>query len=190
MNEFIRVKELELIFFCPYSFYLNKVLGFERKKEQVFEKGKKIQGEIRNVVYVFLLKEVEPGRIMEEVEMTDSELGLKGKVDMLLLFENEIVPIEIKWTPKFYPWWIYNLATYAILAQRTFEKPVKKALLIRIKRGRGDCKVIWMDDTLRNSVFWALRLARKILEGKIPMKYGRCKNCDFKHVCPASFPVR
>jgi len=177
MKNILWVRDVEEFLFCPMVFYFSVALGMGRDTGLWAELGKEIQKDAESQI------ERRFEIFAREFEVESERLRVKGRIDFVVKAEDELVPLEIKYSSSVKPWWRYSLVLYALLLEDRLRKPVKFGYLYLTESD----KIVRIDvsDGDRAFVERAVNECHKILRGKAPKpsKSKSCKNCDFKDVC-------
>ena len=171
------VRDVELFLFCPMVFYFSVVLGMETPKGYWADLGKDVQKDFEGEIYERF--EV----YAKEFEMESERLGVKGKVDFVIVDDNGLAPLEVKYSRSLKPWWRYSAILYGILLEDTLGKPVKRCYLFLTESNR--VVGVNITDDNRKFVEKAVESCYEILNGREPKpsKSKSCRNCDFRHEC-------
>lgn len=121
-----------------------------------------------------------------DVEVASEELGLRGKIDLVVRREDEIIPIEYKdsagWAGRHFQ---VQLAAYGILLERASGLPARRGFLYFIPLRRSH--PVALDDGLRDEAVGAIEhiqhmVARETMPEPTPWRQ-RCKDCEFRRFC-------
>jgi len=120
------------------------------------------------------------------VWLEDEDLGLAGKLDLLLETDNEAAIVEFKLTSGEVG---HNhrlqLAGYALLVERKLAKAVKCGFVYRIPDGK--VFPVPIDETLRHEVRQAMVEMREFVsDGCLPEPTDvrkRCEECEYANYC-------
>ena len=177
MKNILWVRDVEEFFFCPMVFYFSVALGMGRKVGLWAELGKEIQKSVESRI------ECKFEVFAREFEAESERLRVKGRIDFVVRAEDELVPLEIKYSSSVKPWWRYSLVLYTLLLEESLKKPVKFGYLYLTESD----KIVKVDMTDGDRAFVerAVSECHEILRGKIPKpsKSKSCKNCDFNDIC-------
>ncbi len=128
-------------------------------------------------------------KILVKVAVQDEELDMKGVVDKIEMHPDEIVPIEIK-TGKapekgVWPGQKIQLFCYMLLAEKTFDKPVKRGQLYYLddKETRELINTPFVAEDVKKT----LAKTKEILESKKLPDFvenkRKCEKCPLKDQC-------
>jgi CRISPR-associated exonuclease Cas4 len=120
------------------------------------------------------------------VWLSDDELGLAGKVDLVLEAEHSAAVVDFKLTSG-EPGENHRLQLggYAMLVEAAFSRPVEVGFVFRIPDNR--LFAIPVDDALRGRVLAALRGIREMGDRQLfpaaTTVRGRCVECEYANYC-------
>lgn len=118
-------------------------------------------------------------KYLTEFQIISEELGLKGRIDRILLGD-KILPFEIKTRKDIFESDKIQLAAYALLLEEEFSRKINKGI---IEAGKGQ-EEIEITEQLKNKVF---EIADKIREMKeapeFQNNFKKCKSCFLKKQC-------
>ena len=128
---------------------------------------------------------MEEGERRFGVSLYSAALGLRGKIDMVILTPRELVPVEYKMAAAVGLQHKYQLTAYAMLAEHTFGGTVSRAFayLTPAKEARE----IPITAAMRAQVKKILAGLRDSIEKEIlpcPTPHrGRCVGCEYRRFC-------
>lgn len=184
----VRVSDLRQWTYCPRVVWwthvcpVGKVESFKMKlglcKEQRLQRLQK-----RRTLKSFGLRQ---GQVQANVSLHSAQLGLCGKVDMLIHQGLSRYPVEIKFTQgaarlnhKL------QLAGYAILLESIYGSPVPYGYVVCLPEDTVDR--IEIDPDLRNLAWQTIQAIRRTLHlERIPppvAQQARCVDCEYFHFC-------
>ncbi|MEM3404135.1 MAG: CRISPR-associated protein Cas4 [Nitrososphaeria archaeon] len=188
--ELIPAKWIEIYHYCPKIIYYMGVLGARERETEYMVEGKSEQEneeerERRRITLLAKRKEKVIRRWMN-LKLSSEKLGIKGEVDFIAQTENGTKIVEIKHTTinKLMPGYLYQTASYAMLAEENLKIPVRSIIIHYIKSGKTF--EINLTDEIRNHVKWVTRKIKDIIEKeKIPkvQKIKECRGCGYYKVC-------
>lgn len=183
------VSDLRQHTYCPRIPYFTYVMPLHRPVTAKMREGIQVHDEQeqreqrRNLSKYRLGK---PAERLEDVALCSRELNLSGRVDMLLLTDDEIIPVEYKngrgpvGTNH-----RLQLAALALLIEERWDRPVHRAFVHFVPVGRHAEVVI--TDELRRRVREALAELGDMVEGETmpdaTAVLGRCTDCEFRRFC-------
>lgn len=127
-------------------------------------------------------------KIKSEYALESESLGLKGVVDQVLVYENALVPLEIKTgqPPKegIWPGHRIQLAAYMLVIEDIFSMAVKKGEVYYLS---NDVRELHMNPFLKNDVLKTKETVENLLNSTtlppILKKEGKCEKCGLKEKC-------
>lgn len=117
-------------------------------------------------------------KFLTEFQIVSEELGLKGRVDRILLSDN-IIPYEIKTRDEIYEQDKIQLAAYSLLLQEEFDKKIEKGV-IEAKTKEEDVEIT---KELKEKVLEIADKIRNMKEASFHNNFNKCKNCKLKQEC-------
>lgn len=121
-----------------------------------------------------------------DVEVASEELGLRGKIDLVVRRADEIIPVEYKdsagWAGRHFQ---VQLAAYGILLEHATGLAARRGFLYFIPLRRSH--PVELDDGLRHDALDSIaRIQRMIDSESMPEPTPwrqRCKDCEFRRFC-------
>jgi len=126
-----------------------------------------------------LWHELKP-KYLTEFKIVSEELGLQGRVDRIE-FGKFIVPVEVKTRDKIYDSDKIQLAGYALLLEKEFNKPVSSGIIEFL----GKKQEIELTSELKVRVLEIADEIRNLVEenAEMPSSFEKCKNCELRENC-------
>ena len=183
----LTVTDIRQHVYCPRIPYYRYTLPLERTVTAKMDLGKEEHEttsakEARRTLKAYGIKE---GERRFGVDLYSENLGLRGKIDMVIFTPHEVIPVEYKMAARIGLHHKYQLTAYAMLAEHTFGgtvtrafvylTPVKKALEVPITGAmRAHVKKILaaLHSSIENE-----RLPRPTPHRK------RCTDCEYRRFC-------
>jgi CRISPR-associated exonuclease Cas4 len=121
------------------------------------------------------------------VSLISPELGMRGKMDMIIELPDEVIPVEWKHTERgeLMVSHRYQLAMYALLSEARFGKPARRCFVYLIPLKRA-VDVPILDGMRRYAHRIAGELREMLLNERMPpptARRGRCRDCEFRRFC-------
>ena len=115
-----------------------------------------------------------------EFKLESEDLGLKGRADRVM-FSDLITPYEIKTRDKIYDSDKIQLAGYALLLEKEFNKEVNLGIVEFL----GQQQEIEITPELKNQVLEIAEKIRNLTEetASMPNNFQKCMNCELKENC-------
>jgi len=115
-----------------------------------------------------------------EVKLESVDLGLKGRVDRVM-FSESITPFEIKTRDKIYDSDKIQLAGYALLLEKEFNKEINSGIIEFL----GQRQNVEITQELKNQVFEIAEKIRNLTDenAQFPSNFQKCANCELKENC-------
>lgn len=126
------------------------------------------------------------GERLFRVALSSPRLALSGHLDMLIVTENEAIPVEFKSTRRA-PGrnHRHQLAAYALLIEEEWRKPVWRAFFYLIPSRRAS--PVEIDPAEKQRVLRAVEDIRAMVAGeRMPAptrQHGRCVDCEYRLYC-------
>lgn len=121
-----------------------------------------------------------------DVEVASDELGLRGKVDLVIRRDDEIIPVEYKdsdgWSGRHFQ---VQLAAYGILLERLTGLTARRGFLYFIPNRRS--QAIELDEALKSEALAAIvgihrMIGLEAMPEPTPWRQ-RCRDCEFRRFC-------
>ena len=182
------VSDLRQYTYCPRIIYYRTCLPTVRPTTFTMEAGKdahqdEADRERRRSLRTYGL--TSGGRAFD-VWLEDAELGLRGKVDMVITLDSEVIPVEYKHSPgRLGHHIILQLAGYALLLERRMALPALRGFIYYIPARRS--REIILDEELKAEVrqllvsIEAMAAAERVPDP--PHHRTRCEICEFRRFC-------
>ncbi len=184
----IRVNDLKQWDYCPRIVFYNTVMPVGRKSTVKMERGKEIEMkldalEARRTLRRYRLSE---GERRFHVWLNSAELGLSGKLDLLIVTAEACYPVDFKYTrerPRRNH--VMQLAAYALLVEAVMKVPAPAAFVYLAPS----------DQLLRINVTGRLKglvvsrlvaIRQMVQDGILPEATtvrARCEECEFRNYC-------
>ncbi len=183
----LTVSDIRQHAYCPRIPYYRYAMPLERPVTAKMDLGKEEHEttsakEARRTLKAYGIKE---GERRFGVSLYSESLGLRGKIDMVILTPREVIPVEYKMAAEVGLHHKYQLTAYAMLAEHTFGgtasrafvylTPAKKALEIPITPAMRD-HVKKILGGLRASI------ENERLPAPTPHR-KRCTDCEYRRFC-------
>ncbi|MEM3356454.1 MAG: CRISPR-associated protein Cas4 [Candidatus Bathyarchaeia archaeon] len=175
--------------FCPRFTYFQLVLGIKQREEKrgTVIAGRELHSRHSTTNRNYIIAGVK-GRKFVEAYLYSEKLQLSGKIDEAIETDAEIIIIERKYSDYTFIGKTLKtqLALLALLAEETFAKKVKRAIVIFQKKRRAKVRVNITEKT-KNFALKMLQSTRFVIEtGVIPrsQRDNRCINCCYRKLCP------
>jgi CRISPR-associated exonuclease Cas4 len=186
--DLIPVTDLKQWAYCPRVVYYHRVMPAPPRPTYKMMEGLAAQDLIENLETRRKLREydLDSARRRFGLWLDNKELGLAGKIDLLLESKDEIAVVDFKLTSgepgqnhRF------QLAGYSLLAEAAYGLPARRAFLFRIPDNRIFPEP--MTEQLREAVKTAVADMRRTGDTQLcpdPTEVrGRCVECEFANYC-------
>lgn len=184
----LTVSDVKQYFYCPRVVFYTYCLHAKRPttykmKEGNLEHDAIAEREERRSLKAYGLTE---GERQFNMSLYSRRLALTGKLDMAILTNNEVIPVDFKNTSgsvglnhK------YQLTGYALLVEDKWQKPVRRAFIYLVPQKKAQEVVI--TDNMRLFVKQTLAKIREMIEQEsLPPPARRkthCTDCEFINFC-------
>jgi CRISPR-associated exonuclease Cas4 len=188
MSGMLTVGELKQFIYCPRIFYFMAVQPMQPPATHLMERGHRLQEEFERL---------EPRRVLSRYGLQDARryfslplsnegLGIGGQLDLLLETTEKLAVVEFKASGAgLAENHRFQLAAYALLAERHFGKPCASGFAVFVDRGQ--IEEIKIDLELRRKVNDAIIEMQSLLRTQefppATCVRARCTNCEFQHFC-------
>jgi CRISPR-associated protein Cas4 len=152
-------------------------------------RGKEFETEIDlNHIKVALERsEDEHIELLKNEYFVDRQLMLKGTPDIIAAVSYGFIPIEIKYTEMVPANSFYQLIAYAMLIERKFKKPVKKAYIFYGKTSELLFKSFIIEDIDKAKMLKTISsIHSSILDNQRPKpteNTNKCHYCEYRNFC-------
>ncbi len=173
--------------YCPRIPYYQYTMPLERPTTAKMDLGKEEHEttsakEARRTLKAYGIKE---GERRFGVDLYSSHLGLRGKIDMMLLTSREPIPVEYKMAAGIGLHHKYQLTAYAMLAEHTLDRTVSRAFvyLTPVKKAVEVPITAAMREHVRG-ILGGLRAS--IVGERLPHPTPhrkRCTDCEYRRFC-------
>jgi len=184
----LRVSDLKQYHYCPRVVYYQYVLPVDRVVTYKMEKGKAVQEDLEALEARRKLKKygLEEGKRRFGPWVGSKELGLSGKLDLLIETDCEFFPVDFKFTRgRPYKNHLYQLGGYALLVEENWRKPVHKAFVYLIPQ--KDAVVFDVTEELKEDCRLTLERIRRMIESEsfpdAPAQRSKCMDCEYQNYC-------
>lgn len=129
---------------------------------------------------------VPTGERLFDVSHYSTALGLSGRVDLVILAENEVVVVDFKDSANLKArHFRLQVVAYGLLMEERFEKPVRRGFLYSIPRRKAvEVKVT---RRAREEVLGVVRAMAQAVQGEAmpagPGSLAPCVSCEFRRFC-------
>ncbi len=173
--------------YCPRIPYYQYTMPLERPTTAKMDLGKEEHEttsakEARRTLKAYGIKE---GERRFGVDLYSSHLGLRGKIDMMILTSREAIPVEYKMAAGIGLHHKYQLTAYAMLAEHTLDRTVSRAFvyLTPVKKAVEVPITAAMREHVRG-ILGGLRAS--IVGERLPHPTPhrkRCTDCEYRRFC-------
>lgn len=184
----LRVNDLKQYEYCPRIVFYNTVMPLDRKVTFKMQRGTEAE---------FRLDALEKRRSLRRYKLGDGErrfhvwlrserLGLSGKMDLLIISNQEYFPVDFKYTRgRPHRNHISQLAGYAVLAEEQYQTIIETAFIYLVPV--GELVAIKITRELKDEVLDRLSSMREMILDEIlppPTQVrARCAECEFRNYC-------
>lgn len=184
----LRVSDLKQYYYCPRVVYYQYVLPVDRVATYKMEKGTAVQGDLEVLETRRKLKEygLKEGKRIFNPWINSKDLGLSGKLDLLIETEKELYPVDFKFT-KGRPFknHVYQLGGYALVLESNHSKPVNKGFVYLIPP--RDAVVFDITGDLKQECARTLEDIRRMIKEELfpapPSHRSKCADCEYQNYC-------
>jgi CRISPR-associated exonuclease Cas4 len=184
----LRVNDIKQYAYCPRIVFYQYAMPVEKKATWKMEKGKIEEAEIdrleqRRKLTGYRLAE---GKRRFHFWLTSKQLGLTGKLDLLIESPEGLFPVDFKWTTgRPHSNHIFQLCGYALLLEDHFRKTVTNGFVYLIPQ--SDAVVFDLTPELKDQTRAMLLEIRRMIEKEempppTPVT-NRCTDCEYRNFC-------
>lgn len=184
----LTVSDVKQLGYCARIVYYTYLLGGRRPTTFKMDEGtraheEEARRELRRSLHAYGMAE---GERRFDVSLRSERLGLAGKLDMVILGEDEVVPVDFKHgTARPGRNHRYQLTAYALLVEEAWHKPVRRGFigLIPLREAVPVAITPLMREEVRRELARAQgMIAREEMPPPTRMR-GRCRDCEFRRWC-------
>ena len=192
MSSFVSVSDLRQFEYCRRIPYFTHVLGMARKRpttykmeEGTLEHERVGELEERRSLRSYGLK---TGERHFDVRLVSSSLQLSGLLDMLIVADEEAIPVEFKndLFNRVNSNHLMQLAAYALLIEEQWQRPVHRAFVHFIPTRQS--REVKLDEVVKDKLKHRLESVQEMIEHEVlpdaTSVRGRCVDCEFRNFCP------
>ncbi|MCL5290443.1 MAG: CRISPR-associated protein Cas4 [Bacillota bacterium] len=184
----LRVTDIKQYVYCPRIIYFTYVCPVDKKITRKMEYGKEAHAELDRLEKRRTFKRYNFGNAERKyhTQLYSPRLGLEGRLDMHLVAEGEIFPVEFKYSregPSLNH--KYQLIAYAMLLEDAYRKPIRYGFLHLHPEGE-----ITPVEITPNSRLFIKDIMDKIRtlvrEERMPpatLRKARCIDCEYRNFC-------
>jgi len=187
----LRVVDLKQWRYCPRIVYFAYTHPTPRPTPFKVDEGARVHAHLmQRWRRRGLPRTLPPGQPEWEVPLWAPDLGLSGKVDVLIhRADGTAVPVDIKHARRAFPGWKIQLAAYAWLIEHLTGHAVAEGYLYLSRARRAER--VRITARLRGQARRLVETIRTaVLQGVLPegtSHRGRCVNCEFRRFCNDRF---
>ena len=174
--------------YCPRIVYYAYFMPSIRPETYLMIEGKLAheEEELREVRRSLRRYGLDKARRHLRVEVQDAELGVSGRIDLVLQLTGEIIPVEYKLdTNRFQQHHRVQLAVYALLLEANGWTPIRRGFLYSIRTKRAE--EVRMTRRLLSQARTMISEVRDMITSEHmpdpPRSRGKCVNCEFRRFC-------
>lgn len=184
----LTVSDIKQFVYCPRVVYFTYFLQQRRPTTYKMQEGNLEHEHVAELEERRSLKAygLAEGERQFDVALYSDRLGLSGKLDMVILVANEVIPVDFKnsgvgvgLNHK------YQLTAYALLVEDRWGKPVRRGFIYLVPLKRAYEVVI--TPNMRLFVRRTVELIRDMIDGEYmppaTRQKSRCRDCEFQNFC-------
>lgn len=181
------VTDLRQWHFCRRIVYFRFNWPPVRPQPYVLEEGKEAHEEVwRRLLRRQRLRGIPEGAYEDEVGWLSERLGLSGKADLVVVREEEVIPVDLKDSRQLQaPHFRVQLAAYGLLMEEKYRRPALRGFLYSIPRRLA--LEVKFTPPLRRKVVETVREMAATVQGEAmpegPSTRARCVACEFRRFC-------
>jgi CRISPR-associated exonuclease Cas4 len=184
----INVTDIKQYAYCPRIIYFTYCLPVEKKRSFKMELGNKVHEIVIELEKRRKLKRygLSEGKRKYNLWLKSGDLGISGKLDMLICTPAEYFPVDFKNSSgnpgKNY---LYQLGAYGLLVEENFLCKVKCGFIYLIPQ--KDCRIVEFDENfklnVKQAIFEITELIRKETMPNPTKTRSKCYDCEYKNYC-------
>lgn len=184
----LNVTDIKQFIYCPRIIYFTYCQPVNKKSTFKMEFGSEQHDIVDLLEKRRTLKRygLESGEKLFKQKVYSKKLGLSGKLDMLVKTENDLIPIEMKYTEN-QPGLNhkYQLAAYMLVLEDVYNQGVRGGIIHLIPS--KDSFYYKNTDTLRNKIKEIIDSIREMInKERFPEAqtgWQKCRDCEYKNYC-------
>jgi len=188
MPPLVNASDLKQYVYCPRIVYYTWVMPVRPGPTYLMERGREIEQEFARLEPRRLLGRygLEVAKRHFGLQLTDDQLGLTGRPDLVLEGDDHIAVVEFKATAsEVAENQKLQLCAYGLLAEAHFHLPCPTGFLIL--SDRDELVGVELEPRLRQQTLEVVRLAQDVVKKQYcpeptPVR-GRCRQCEYRHFC-------
>ncbi len=185
---YINVTDVKQYIYCPRIVYFTYCLPVEKKRSFKMKMGSEVHDIVAELEKRRKLKRynLSEGERKYNVWLRSTNLGLSGKLDMLICTQSDLYPVDFKNTSG-NPGdnHLYQLGAYALLVEANFLCQVKKGFIYLIPQ--KDARVVEFDKNFKSRVKQKIEDIKELIKREVMPKptknRGKCYDCEYKNYC-------
>ncbi|SJZ90870.1 CRISPR-associated protein Cas4 [Selenihalanaerobacter shriftii] len=184
----IKVTDIKQYVYCKRIIYFTYCMPLNVMKTYKMKFGKEKHDRVERLEKRRTLQRygLEDGEKRYSVDLNSKRLGIIGKLDMLVVKDNEYIPIELKYSsrdPGLHH--KYQLAAYVLLVEEEYKTSLRRGIIHLIPR--KDTFEIKITANLRRKTKEIINEIKMIVElERMPepvKERGKCKDCEYQNFC-------
>lgn len=182
------VEDLKQFLYCKRIVFYERCMPGVRPRTFSMDAGKEDHEETRHNAHrrTFAQMGLEKGEREFDVDLTDTLLNLRGKLDEVVTTESgEVFPVEYKGTEKVADNHRLQVVAYAVLLESARGKPVTRGYIYLTPLRKAKKLTITPEDkaNMRGVLTELGRMvAQEIMPPPTPVR-SRCMGCEFRRFC-------
>jgi len=184
----LTVSDVRQYLYCPRIVFYRLCQPVKPPSTYKMEEGRLAQDRIEDLESRRSLKAygMRDGERHFNVMLTSARAGLRGLLDMAIVREDEVIPVEYKNTSRKPPrGYVYQLAAYALLAEERWGLPARRGFVYMIPEKRA--VAVSITDVLRSDVERVVMSIRRMVEREEQPGptdcVARCIDCEYRRFC-------
>lgn len=187
----IQVSDITQYFYCPRKIYFIKTLGLKIKSRPKMDMGKeeheKEHRRVKERKTIYGFSEEEISKVIHNLMLEDSQLGLYGIIDTTVILKNsEVIPIDVKYSKATSVKinWRKQLIAYSLLLESHFNILVKRGI-IYLPAQRKQIQIDISNESKEIVKQDIKKIEELIGSEKMPnvSKGNQCNYCEMKKFC-------
>lgn len=184
----VRVSDLRQWTYCPRVVWFSQVCPVPKRESYKMKLGREKEQRLVRLLRRRTLSDfgLAGGTVERNVELFSPELGLTGKLDVLIRRHRDLLPVEVKFTqgaPEQHH--RIQLAGYALLLEQRSGQPVSQGFVLCLPDER--ITPVPIDARLRDSVTRAVKAIREMAKDEcfpVPTPdVSCCVDCEYRNFC-------
>lgn len=184
----LNVNDIKQYDYCERIPFYNHFLDGDVYSTNMMSIGKEYEDQLDNnqIINGFHISYRMEVLVYRHIQITDTDIGLKGIMDYAIIYNGVYYPLEIKFSerPEIY---IGQLAAYALLLERRYNCNINKGYFYYSYGFRNSLKEVTISKSDKSAVLEKMKAIRQSLllaeRPKPTVNANKCTRCEYRNFC-------